>query len=713
VRPATTFYLEAVAPAGFDFTRATVERPLELPDEIFEDRVFVVNNAEMIRGLLWNVTIMNVRLGRNGGQTVFNLATYADGLLDRKQDELLDYEKGFRLPGEVLINDVEEISGKELRSYFKEEEYETLNLLPAIYPARIEERSRAHFSITFTQPIMCQEMLFIECLGEDPYTLLDMAVMILDEAGIPIENNAFRLSPYWMRATIKPGDQKKLVAIDAKSPITLMVWTMPTAGENIWSISTSDLKDLPSNTNDAILEGFSPVQQVEVEVTISKSPPRTYVMVDVQIMWEPGLDEDVREIELVAPPHFRWPTPCGTEGYENLCYPSEAKLAGSQHERPAALIRYDDGGSLLEMLQKMRDGVTPLILKVETPEYSTIDMTWAVEIKGQGSRTVGWGLAGGFDVMQMPYASVRFPGVLGLEGVLIAISFYISQVDAGIIWQIMVVAPEDSTFEMRCSTRNAIRPLSLPGPTFPECKDENPLTLQAARPLPPGKHSFMVMADVPKVAPRNNDFAILAAGIDGSVIDAAYRVKGPDIYTDLPLAEPVFAWRGSGPNGAAKESHHVHVEFGITLTADCPAFKAIMLTIPKGFQQIIPRVYEVKNLNPLFPAAEGDLWADITNNTRVKIMVDDDLETIPAGVFKWAFPILVPDNQTYPEQHENIWQITICEKVQCQDPFGTWTITTFVQDGFELGTPPRVTTDVSYTTRYLFFSLLFACVLGM
>merc|ERR1712096_360069 len=70
VQDALTVEIEAMGPPGFDFSRATVERPFELPDPDIraqlKDSVFVINNCEITRFEHWNVTISYVKLGRLG-----------------------------------------------------------------------------------------------------------------------------------------------------------------------------------------------------------------------------------------------------------------------------------------------------------------------------------------------------------------------------------------------------------------------------------------------------------------------------------------------------------------------------------------------------------------------------------------------------------------------------------------------------------------------
>merc|ERR1719213_115926 len=108
-----------------------------------------------------------------------------------------------------------------------------------MFPARVDEMSRARLEVVFTQRIMSQEKLYVESL---------------------------------MMTTLRPGEDRKEAALLASVKTSLMFWVLPSGGNNIWKIWTQDRKPLPTNTNDGIEGGFFPVQQVPVRILIDKSP---------------------------------------------------------------------------------------------------------------------------------------------------------------------------------------------------------------------------------------------------------------------------------------------------------------------------------------------------------------------------------------------------------------------------------------------------------
>jgi hypothetical protein len=626
VHDATTLVVIAVSPAGFDFTKAIVERPLELPDEIFENRKFVVNNCGIKRKVHWNVTVSNVKLGRMGGQTSITIQTFADGRLKEKRDEVQEFRKGFRLPGELIT------VSKVLNSFYAEESYKYP--LAAMYPARRNQMSRARMVILTTQPVMSQERIFIECKGADPYSILDMTVKVAQEAET-VQVNSRRLATSLMQVVVNPTGGRKEVALQAQLETELFFWVLPTAGENLWLFYTTDMKALPTNTNDMLEIGFDPVQEAEVEVYIEKSPPESTVEVQLRFLSIPL--GDIREVEVVAPIGFTFPVACG-----DMCFPGPRKLPGTSQMRPSAILRRNGGIDITDRLKE------PFNLLVETPQFNLSNVQWAVAVKGPADKSVGWGLASGFGIRQMPYASVRYGGVLALKEVLIAVTFFVRPINAGMVTRVIVLAPMDPPFEMRCSTADAIRRLSLgngrvvpdlPGAT--SCTDESPLTLSTDLPLPEGPHAFMVMANIPDVPPVTNFFDILLLDETGATVDAAYKVSGVK-YQKLPVKNPIFTWWGPGDNGQAKAKHHAEVTMGIELTeAYSPqsnfTIRAILVTFPTNFSQDIPRAHEVENLNENFSAASGEFWVDLKVNTQLKIVLNEYNPWLSAGVYNGDF----------------------------------------------------------------------------
>jgi hypothetical protein len=682
VRDANSLLVIAKAPSGFDFTRATVERPLELPDEVFESRKFVVNNCGITRKVLWNVTIGNIRLGRLGGQTSMTLQTWADGRMRDLIDEVVDFRKGFRLPGEIITE------SRLLNSKYTESFHDYP--LAAMYPAQIEVMSRARLVIVFTQEVKAQERLFIECFGEEPYAILDMMVKVTqDDRMVELERR--RLGNSLMQAILDPSKPRKEVALVPQEPAELDFWVIPTGGQNLWKFSTFDNKDLPTNTNDGIETGFSPVQQIAIRIETEKSPPKATI--PTRLYFDTVPVGDIRQIEIVAPIGFRFPILCG-----DMCFPGPRKYPDTDQERPSAILRQSAGaniGDRVSISGAMSPGAEiPFDLFVETPEFNR-STEWAVAVKGPGENILAWGMAPGFGVLQMPYSSVRYGGIYGLQGVLTCVTFEVREINAGLVTQIIVRGPEASDgspeIEMRCSTKNSVKPMSIGHKASEiECADENPLTLLPIRPLPVGRHAFMVLAQMPHRQPENNVWTIQLKNLeDGAVVDAAFNIPGQK-YRKAPIKNPYFDWYSSlSGKQEAKEKHHVTVTIGIELSEDYTeqsnySMKAVLITFPTNFTQDIPRAYEVENMNKNFPAARGEKWVKLDNPRQLKILLDEFSPWLKADMYMWRFEAVVPPVEFFPHWSENLWQITICEHDLCDSPNDQHTLVSFVKEGFDL-----------------------------
>merc|ERR1719506_665730 len=571
VQDASSLMVVAKAPSGFDFTRAIVERPLELPDQVFEARKFVVNNCGITRKILWNVTVGNIRLGRLGGQTSMTIQTWADGRMRDLIDEVVNFRRGFRLPGEILTE------SRLLNSKYTEAFHEYP--LAAMYPAQIDVMSRARLVIMFTQEVKAQERLFIECYGEEPYAILDMMVKVTQlDRMLDLERR--RIGNSKMQAILEPSKGRKDIALVPAEAVELDFWVIPTGGQNLWKFSTYDNKPLATNTNDGIEQGFSPVQQVAIRIEIEKSPPRAAIA--TRIYFDSMPIGDIRQIEIVAPIGFRFPVLCG-----DMCFPGPRKYPDTDQERPSAILRQSAGANIGARVD--RASQVPFLLYVETPEFNR-STEWAVAVKGPGDNILGWGMAPGFGVLQMPYSSVRYGGIYGLQGVLACVTFEVREINAGLVSQIIVRGPEASDgspeIEMRCSTKNSVKPMSIGRVASEiECADETPLTLLPIRPLPAGRHAFMVLAQMPLQQPERNYWTVQLKNLeDGHVVDAAYNVPGQN-YRRAPIKNPTFDWWSSlSGRKQAEEKHHVTVTVGIELSEDyTPAsnysIKAVLITL--------------------------------------------------------------------------------------------------------------------------------------
>jgi hypothetical protein len=373
---------------------------------------------------------------------------------------------------------------------------------------------------------------------------------------------------------------------------------------------------------------------------------------------------NIRELKIIAPPGFVFPTSCG-----NMCQADQA--LGSSGRR-TALIASPTG----EPLSDLDD--PGLEIMVITPEHTPNSIAWFVEGRGQGaSMATGWGEGAGFVVNPMKNSATYYPGVANLKDALISFQF---TVDVPFGKQIGVVAPMG--YMLTCSTQNALRQISLPGKP-PECVDD-PLQLILENALPVGTYSFAIKVDLPDQEPEDNTFNIEIMNLDNEIVDAAYGLPGQRIVP-IGVKDPTLAWTGSDPG------EETMITFGLTFTEATPNIKTVLLNFPDKFVHDVRRPTDVQNLNKRFRVAAGQDWADISNSDRLKIRLDDsdDQMTVPPGTYEWNFPAVVPCCEESEMPKVNVWHLSLCSDLACNIPGDSNIIVTFPMAGFALGEEPQ------------------------
>jgi len=155
----------------------------------------------------------------------------------------------------------------------------------------------------------------------------------------------------------------------------------------------------------------------------------------------------------------------------------------------------------------------------------------------------------------------------------------------------------------------------------------------------------------------NNFFNIIIKNKENHVIDAAYELPGKNLVS-ISSQKPTLAW-----SGAPKTGQRTKVHIGLTFKTLTRNVAAILITLPTNFNHDIQASTDVVNLNKKFPVASSSSWADSSNPSRLRILIDDSNKDvpIPAGTYKWQFPVLIPPN--IPP--ENVWYLSLCSERAC------------------------------------------------
>jgi hypothetical protein len=643
VSSAATLKVEALHPTEFDFGKATVPMPFYI-DERSERGIIIINRASIIEDRVFILTISSVKLGRGGGQTMFNLITYKDETMTVKMDEKLEYTGGFRLPGKI------DVEGKTLKSKYANQRQ--LYPVKSLFQPRVNELAYAEFILMFSQPVNAGQVLIIACTGDGSYELRAAPFVIIGKERVDasVENAPGTL--HTLQATLKPGRPSTEVALQADTPYTVTFSCIPKQGTNDWMFETSDSTLYPTNTNDGITTGFKPVEWMELTVAHERSPPRAIIPVTLNVNARSAV---VLELLIIAPPSFIFPpSGCGT-----MCQAGQALGATM---RRTATIASPTGEPLT---------TSTWIINIQTPEETPGGAEfWYIEARGQGrGTTTGWGYGAGFKVNQM-VSGVSYAGVASLRSAQISFHFTL-EVDSGS--EIAVEPP--TNYILSCSTEGALKQGSLPG-SRPGCTDE-PLVLMLSATLTRGEYSFAVAVDLPATQSNPNTFNIIIRNRDNQVVDAAYSRPGVELHT-VPVTSPTLSWSRAEPG------QNSVITIGIDFESDYNQVKALLITFPQKFIHAIQRPTEVQNLNRRFPvsASQSGGWAEWGQDwIRIYLDDSDDSTVIAADSYSFNFPVLVPVDNV---PRVNVWYFSLCNERTCQTPSGRGVIASFPMQGFAL-----------------------------
>merc|ERR1719446_407317 len=464
VMPGNTMKLEAVYPTGFDFSDAIVNRPRSVVKRATEGHVIAVDGLRAFPDQECTVKIMEVRLGRGGGQTVFHMFTYNDTEMDIVRDERFQFDEGFRLPGALHISE------KSLSSMYQEQ----ADRFPvrALFPATVDEQARAAITFSLTQGVKARERLIITSFGPGAYTLMPDGFVLL---GRDLVDNALELTDEsTLTCHLGPNFSPQHVILQAETPYSLSLWVYPRLGDSMWRIETRDDAGIdPTNTNDGLLETFLTVSPIQYVLNTQIQPPMAVIVVSIlvsvptkpvvveenDILGESNMQVEYIEIGsilVIAPAGFEWQANCG-----KICTPSQPLGASG---RQTALLRHGDGRTLNSLLFSRID------LRVKTPAATPPDMFWFIEAKDKNDQTIGWGEDPGFEIEQMN-AYITFPSVSNLDNADFAVVFTMTNPGGA---QIRLVPPRG--YKLQCSEAPGVNQMNLPGDQPPTCLLNDPLT---------------------------------------------------------------------------------------------------------------------------------------------------------------------------------------------------------------------------------------------
>eukprot|EP00929_Paragymnodinium_shiwhaense_P100748 TRINITY_DN632_c3_g1_i1.p1 TRINITY_DN632_c3_g1~~TRINITY_DN632_c3_g1_i1.p1 ORF type:complete len:3134 (+),score=549.00 TRINITY_DN632_c3_g1_i1:175-9576(+) len=663
VSAATSLSIEAKEPLGFDFAKSTIESEGHTLLDAVSAVIRIGINIEA--GKKYTVYIRFVLLGRKGGATRFDFATYNEDneVVDRKRDVT-----GFRLPGSI------QVVRAALQNGYK--------LAPQLFPVRSRWRvpfssaAEAVFTLTFTNVAAAGEVLRI--IGA-PYALDWKGLSLTSlstNASVPMRVTFAAAGEVYalLLETILPETQYQL-KVSVTTPSSL---PLPEGGSR-WSFATDDGGLLPtSHANLTLTDGFQLVSSFAFSVQALRQPPLT----EIEVVLSLGLGAaQPTVLTVVAPEGFAFKKDCLVRADSATPLVEACEPGPLLEGRPTAKLTCPAGGC---------SGTLPFLnLKVTTSKATPADRTWLIEgIDDVSGEQLGWGQdVEGLEVEQMQDVAIVYPGISAYEGVM-AVKFRTSdKVQPGGRVQLAHV-PD---YDLRCLGAH-LREMSLPGVL--ECaKTSTSITLTLNGTLSQGVYAFAVTAKLPMATPSDNTFSLLVMDRNGKVQDAAVGVAGIDIGPSLGVDPLPLQWTSAEAGGVST----VTMGFAVQKMIARYAAGAVLITFPEYFTHAVERASNVVISNEKLPLmSKGgieDGWLNISTVDRIILNLNSG-QPVLGGEYRVTFPVTVPE-RTPPF---NVWQLTICKartedrpiEQYCRSPQGTDVMVSFPLSGFTIGENARV-----------------------
>eukprot|EP00930_Biecheleria_cincta_P001431 TRINITY_DN102575_c0_g1_i1.p1 TRINITY_DN102575_c0_g1~~TRINITY_DN102575_c0_g1_i1.p1 ORF type:complete len:3349 (+),score=445.13 TRINITY_DN102575_c0_g1_i1:84-10130(+) len=656
-RSATTAVLTAEFPYDVSFSAATLQAP-RLKGAGTAGPILVITGLLLLPDVQASITIAGVRLGKGGGQSIFTLRTHLDEDSKTVLDESLSFA-GFFQAGVVTVEG-------HLKSRYSENPttYPVLNTLPA----RVGEEGKITFRLTFSFPVLVGDIFLLTCQGSGAYTLLadqrlSLALVSYDGLGTGTVLNIQKslrgnhaIEIHFLHQTT--GDTSNTTVLESAQRVELVFWAVPTAGLTTWRADTYRGSRL-TNSNDGSASGFRPVTQLKLLLAPIRSPPGTFITVNMQLSSEEALI--IPEIQLLAPRGFAFDAVCG-----ELC--SSLGETFMDTGRQIAKFAHQTGSNLMN---------ERIDFQCKTPMQTPQTLTWIVRASSTAGQNIGWGLTDGFKVNQMQNAQVLYGGVASLTNAELAFSFTFETVPDDDMFSIIEVGAPSSII-LSCSGTD-LRSLSLPGKQTCDRDGPGQVRVLLDETLRPNTYAFTVSGRLPAETPEPNLFSIIVRQQSNEqIVDAAFGLAGWPSGS-ISSTQPTLAWTTAGYGKISL----ITIAFSIGNATS--ALQALLISLPPGFSQSIGSSRDVLLSNQRLPLVKGaNDWLDASERHKVRIHLDPQDPKVDVGIYLFTFPFTMPESSSYIDP-VNLWHLSMCATRSCSRPSDASVLLSFPMGGFRPG----------------------------
>lgn len=687
--------LTLLEPPGFDLSSAVVDAGFT-PDARTTGNRLVFSNADFPAGVESSVLIKAVRMGDIGGPVAVHLRLFKDTQMrdeDKTAQRLYVRDGIFQLPGSLDVLDQRLWSTTAVQHY-EQGAYDAVK--PVMPPhafdlARVELVFVVSISIDVGENLIVQsfsseeepnlyepinsygyEPRVEQCLhfggptgdGQSPWPydtpttcnstapVLAVPTLLLDMLGTTASGIHFLLD--------SAGPSGK--AINASLVYRLVFWCRPSLDEVKWHVTTDAGGRLPTNTNDKLTDAAFAVAEMPISVYIpgGRSPTGARVFVDFNVRAGAG-QADISALEILMPPGFS---------------PAEEPEIIDPHGSYRAVTRLTLTAPQVEQVTSS-EGLD-FALEVLAPPEAGSDWRWFVVASrsSQGSYRgitsvegmTGWGEVPGFQVAPLP-TSFAYAPLSEFNGWL---KVALEVPEAFDSQHVIITAPE--AFRLECPSGGdgpwLDGPCQIQGANF---RIANQTLSGGGREGGNIIYSFLIGFITAPI-----DFDALPESIwnfeiqDSRqvTIDAAFGMQGYE-FVDIVVRSPTLSW--SSPLQAG-ESSTATVEISFIRRVQA---RAILISMPEGYKNVILHPNQVKSLNPNFPVALDVEWREYPNVRWIRLLVEPgetaETDFIPAGSFGFQFPVQVA---LAPPLHAE-WYLSLCSSYECEWPMDSQTTVSF------------------------------------
>eukprot|EP00929_Paragymnodinium_shiwhaense_P041335 TRINITY_DN21478_c0_g1_i1.p1 TRINITY_DN21478_c0_g1~~TRINITY_DN21478_c0_g1_i1.p1 ORF type:complete len:3380 (+),score=785.72 TRINITY_DN21478_c0_g1_i1:132-10271(+) len=644
--------IEATSPIGFDFAATRLQDDVGQSIILTDGALIRIRMAEQIfPGKRYVIDMHGVRLGKDGGQTEFQLTTWLGGMMQGgewkpgdKKDERLSFTSGFRLPGLTLVR-LERIKN----TYMQD---------PLNYPVQSEWRplmgrpAFVEFHFHVTRPALVDHYLVMYAVPYEP----TMREFVLEESELfGAGGTAEQRKVDAMVESVTGGKMyillaqplvpfrvyKVRVSVIAPHAIAVRDLGMPVR----WTIETRDGGLLPTNTNDGTTREFPIVEEYGFVVEASRAPPTATV--ELRLTVDPGISVPT-ELRVVAPLGFNFTYNCLVEGMGVVlaCNPGNVHSSG----RATAVLQIVEEG--------IRGKISGVRITTLSPQKTPVAKEWFVEGMDVWSETqMGWGEHQGFELQQMADTTGVYPGI--------------PTVRAYMVWRLrsQVLITAGGYFEVHLPVGlspecgpNALLTIAMPASGGCDVSDPTKIRIFINNTIVPGEYAFAFYVTPPVATPLRNTMSLILKDRFHTVRDAAVAMPAPEIMSKLKLQSLPLMWSTSRPGRPAIITIGFRALEGLPdlIVAGDQQVSELLITLPVGFSHNLVSVNDFTVLNEDMPLRASP-WLDFMRKDKLRITMDlnktGSWTTLKKGDYAFRFSVNVPS----PLPIFNVWHLSLCK----------------------------------------------------